>query len=161
MSYPSRLKPKPVPTHKRDSFAAEIIEDKDTGKKKVRILAEWYYHHAINKLKPGDKVTVVIEQKKWKRSEAQNAYLWAVYYPLIARETGEGNIDRLHELFKGLFLTTGIYKVLGKTVRVTRSTTDLSVGDFCEFILNIQNETGIEAPPTENYSLQSLTIKTP
>jgi hypothetical protein len=84
---------------------------------------------------------------------AQNNYLWGVYYPLIAQETGESNIDRLHELFKGLFLTEGVVEVLGKKVRMKKSTTELGRGEFSQFILDIETETGIMAPPTENYGL--------
>lgn len=149
-------KRKTVPTHKRESFAASIIEEKTTGLKKLRMEAPKYWQHAINKLKAGDKVTIVLEQRKWKRSIAQNNYYWGVYLPLIAKETGEGDLDNLHNLFKGKFLTTGIHEVLGQRVRLTKSTTDLSVGDFCEYILNIQNLTQVEAPPTENYGMAPL-----
>ena len=43
-----------------------------------------------------------------------------------------------------------------KKVRKKKSTTELGVGEFCEFIMNIEAETGVAAPPTENYNLAPL-----
>lgn len=155
MTYP--YKKKTVPTHRREYFAGVVTLDEE-GKRKVRLLAPKYYSHAVNKMKEGDKVTMILEQKKWKRSVSQNNYYWGVYLPQIAKETGEGDLDRLHTLFKGKFLTKGIFKVLGETVRETKSTADLTVGEFNEYILNIQDLTQVEAPPTENYGMESLKI---
>jgi len=115
------------------------------------IKAVRFYLNSLMKFKDGEQVTVVITNKKPKRSEQQNNYYWGVYLPLIAEETGEQNIENLHELFKGMFLTTGIVEVLGKQVRIKKSTANLGVGEFCNYILAIQEETGVEPPPTENY----------
>lgn len=133
-----------------------VVADPATGHKKLDIVAKLYYRTAINRLKDGDKVTVIVEQRKWKRTLAQNSYYWGVYLPLIASETGESDLDRLHTLFKGKFLTKGVFDVLGEKVRVTGSTADLSVGEFCEYILGIENLTQVSAPPTENYDLAPL-----
>lgn len=99
---------------------------------------------------------MILTNQKPKRTENQNRYYFGVYLPLIAEETGEQNIDRLHELFKSMFLTKEIVKVLGKDVRMKRSTTDLTVSEFIEYIMAIENETQIKAPPTENFSLAPL-----
>ena len=81
----------------------------------------------------------------------QNNFYWGVYLPLIAKETGEHNIERLHKLFSGKFLTLEIIEVLGEKVRMVKSTAKLSKLEFGEYIMNIEAETGIQAPSTEGY----------
>lgn len=146
-----------VHTHKSESFAGEVVYDKTTNKKRIKLLSDRYYQHFVNmKTNVGDKLTLKVVNQRPKRTMQQNRYYWGVYLPLIAEETGEEDLDRLHELFKGLFLTKTIAEVLGKKVRITKSTTDLSVADFCMYILEIEKFTGVTAPPTENYDLAPL-----
>lgn len=117
---------------------------------------ERYYQDQLQKFRDGEEVTLTLTNKKQKRTLAQNAYYWGVYLPLIARETGENEIERLHELFKGKFLTKEIAVVLGEKVRIKKSTTEMGIGEFSRYMLSIQGLTGIEAPPTEDYNLLSL-----
>ena len=63
----------------------------------------------------------------------------------------EHDIEGLHRLFSGKFLSEGIREILGEKVRKTKSTTSLSKSDFSEYIMNIEAETGIKAPDTKNY----------
>ena len=137
-------------------FAAKIKRNVNDGRNSIVVNSKDYYQHQLNKFKDGEKVILTVSNKKLKRTQQQNRYYWGVYLPLISSETGESNLDRLHILFKGKFLTKEIVEVLGEKVRVTKSTTQLGIGDFCEYILAIQNETGIEAPPTKNFDLLSL-----
>lgn len=132
------------------SFAAVVVPD-DHGGKKLKIRSLPWYQNQVNKFRENEEVTLMIHNRKPKRTEAQNNYYWGVYLPLISRETGEQNLDALHELFKGLFLSMGIQKVLGKPVRMKKSTTALSKFEFSEYIMAIEAETGVAAPPTENY----------
>lgn len=128
-----------------------IVEKGPDGKKRLAIQSITYYQNQVNKFKLGEKVTLEIHTRKPKRSDQQNRYLWGVYYPLIANETGERDIDRLHEFFKGKFLTTGIVEVMGEKVRIKKSTTELSKVDFTMFIMDIEALTGIMSPPTDPY----------
>lgn len=130
-------------------FAAKIIL-KD-GKKTLQISSQSYYQHQINKFREGEVVTAYISSRKPKRTIQQNRYYWGVYLPLIAEETGERNLDRLHKLFTGKFLTEEIIEVLGERVRMVKSTTTLSKSQFSEYIMAIEAETGIEAPPAKNF----------
>lgn len=130
-----------------------IIQQGEGVQKKLVILSRSWYQHQLNKFKVGDKVTMEIHTRKPKRTDAQNRYYWGVYLPMIALETGERDLDRLHQLFSGKFLTKGIVEVLGEKVRIKRSTTELSVSDFCQYIMDIETLTGVMAPPTENYEL--------
>lgn len=137
-------------------FAATIRASKVDGKKSLVVESKLWYQHQLNKFPDGTKVTLEVHTRKAKRTEQQNRYYWGVYLPLIAQETGEHDLDALHELFKGKFLAEGIVEVLGEKVRKKKSTTELGVGEFCEFIMNIEAMIGVAAPPTENYNLAPL-----
>lgn len=132
-------------------FSATIQEV--DGKKILAISHRNWYDTQINKFRVGEKVSIYVSSRRPKRSEAQNRYYWGVYLPLIAEETGERDLDRLHKLFSGKFLTTGIVEVLGEKVRLTKSTTTLSKNDFSEYIMAIEAETGVQAPPTQEYEI--------
>lgn len=138
-----------------EPFAATVKKGKD-GKNTLVIKSPIFYRHQLNKFKPGTEVTLELHTRKSKRTDAQNRYYWGVYLPMIAAETGETNLDRLHELFRGEFLTEGVVEVLGKKVRLKKSTTALSVSEFSQYITDIESNTGIQAPPTENYGLSPL-----
>lgn len=129
---------------------AGVIEKVGAGNK-LRITSPDWYQDQINKFRDGEKVTLYISSRKPKRTLAQNSYYWGVYLPLVARETGEPSVERLHKLFAGMFLTEDIVEVLGHKVRMVKSTTVLSKNDFSEYIMKIEAETGVQAPPTENY----------
>ena len=137
-------------------FTATVIDRNGPWDHQLKITSPEFYQNQLNKFKPGTKVTLVLHTMKTKRTDAQNRYYWGVYLPLIAREKGDMNIDALNELFKSLFLTTKIEEVLGRKVRMKKSTTELGVGEFCEYIMSIESETGVMAPPTENFELAPL-----
>lgn len=146
-----------IHTYQSRNFSAIIVDDRDNpGWRKLKLESPMYYQHSLNKFKTNDKVTLSLTNKRPKRTDSQNRYYWGVYLPLIAEETGEQDLDSLHELFKGKFLTTKLRKVLGLPTRITKSTTELSVVEFIEYIIAIEALTGVAAPPTENYSLAPL-----
>lgn len=146
--------PKPESVTYSQSFAGVI--KKDGPKAALVVKSQMWYQHQLGKFRDGEQVTLVIHNRRPKRTEQQNRYYWGVYLPLIASETGEADLDRLHELFKGKFLTSGVVEVLGQKVRMKKSTTSLSVSDFCQYILDIETDTQIAAPPTENWDLAPL-----
>ena len=131
-------------------FAAEITkkEGKPTA---VVVKSKAYYEHQLKKFKDGEKVTLIITNRWPKRTNQQNRYWWGAVLPMIAAETGEDDLEKLHELFKGMFLTTGIHVVLGQKVRMTKSTTELTVQEFSDFIKKVCNEVSCVPPPTENW----------
>ncbi len=137
-------------TFESQGFSATVILDEVTGKKSLQLASQMYFDHAVSKFREGEKVTLQLTNKKPKRTEQQNRYYW-LYLTLISKETGEQDIEGLHELFKGKFLTEKIATILGEPVRKKRSTTSLSVNDFSEFITAIETFTEIQAPPTENF----------
>lgn len=148
--------PNAAPTVIRTGSFSAVVYKVD-GKSTLTIKNKKYYQHELDKFKEGTIVTLDVSTRKLKRTEQQNKYYWGVYLPLIASETGEQDLDALHELFKGKFLTEGIVEVLGEKVRKKKSTTGLSIGEFCNYIMAIQNLTNIPAPPTDDYDEISLT----
>lgn len=134
-------------TYTTKNFSGEIEEV--NGKKRIAIHNENFYQTEINRFKVGDKVSINVTNKKPKRTLAQNRRYWW-YLEMICQETGEPSAERLHALFSGKFLTVGMYKVLGETVRMKRSTTDLTVSEMIEYIMKIEAETGIIPPPLDD-----------
>src|SRR3972149_2341739 len=82
-------------------FAAKIVQE--GGLNKLVVKNQRWYQYQLQKFKPGMEVTLIINNRKPKRTEQQNGYYWGVYLPLISEKTGEHEIGRLHELFKGKF----------------------------------------------------------
>lgn len=131
-------------------FSGIIVKSLSTGMNAIELDSQNYYQHQLNQFEIGERVTMIITNKKSKRTDQQNKYYWGVYLPLIAEETGERDLNKLHELFKGKFLTKAIEEVLGEKVRIKKSTTRLSTKEFTEYISAIENLTGVQAPPTDN-----------
>jgi ADP-heptose:LPS heptosyltransferase len=94
-------------------------------------------------------IRIEVSTKKEPRSAQQNRYYWGVYLPLIADETGH-SVEELHALFKGKFLTESIKEILGEKTRITKSSTELSKGEFCEYLANISTLTQVELPDTSH-----------
>lgn len=139
-----------------EPFSATVERKPGERHNSLKIASPVFYYHQLNKFKVGTKVTLELHTRKTKRTDQQNRYYWGVYLPLIAKETGNHNLDALHSLFSSLFLTEKVVEVMGRKVRIKKSTTALGVGEFCEYIMNIEAETGVEAPPTENWNLAPL-----
>ncbi len=143
-------------THKTERFTGQVIFNKEKNLKEILLKDERYYRHYVSKrLNVGDYVMLSIVNRKPKRTENQNRYYFGVYLPLIADDTGE-DVERLHRLFKKKFLSKGSETILGEQVENIGSSTDLSVSDFCTFILEIEKLTEIPAPDTREWSLAPL-----
>lgn len=135
-------------TYTTKSFAGKIVEIQ--GEKRWRPESPFWYNHELNKFKIGEPITAYYSSKRPKRTEQQNKYYWGVYLPMISQETGN-DIDDLHTLFKGKFLSKEVVQVLGEKIRRTKSTTGLSTGQFSDYIRRIEELTGVLAPPTEEH----------
>lgn len=97
----------------------------------------------------GQEIFLSVSEKKNTRSHLQSNYYF-LYLGIIARETGEDK-DTLHGYFKNKFLTTGISELYGDKVRITKSTTELTKGEFSDYIASIVQLTGIESPNTKEF----------
>lgn len=151
----STERPKVSEVEVSQEFAATI--SKEAGKSPaVRVKSRVFYEHQLKKFKHGEDVTLIITNRWPKRTNQQNKFLWSVVYPMVAAETGESDIERLHTLFKAMFLTTGTHVVLGRKIRMTKSTTELSVAEFCDYVRKICAEVNCIPPPSENYNLAKI-----
>lgn len=98
-------------------------------------------------LKSHEGKTYEIYLRESKRSLSQNAYYW-VYLEIIEQETG--NIaSNLHELFRRTLLPPKFITVMGKELKVPRSTTELSKAEFAEYLEKISAECGVPLPDRE------------
>jgi len=104
-----------------------------------RWLAQW----------EGQDVSLEVSERKLKRTEEQNRYYW-LYLSQIQEETGH-KIEELHSYFRGKFLTKKLSELYGDKFRITKSTTELSKGEFCNYLADISNLTQIELPDTTEY----------
>lgn len=93
--------------------------------------------------------TLRIEEEISTRTLSQNNLYW-FYLEIIERETGNNKND-LHEYFKRKHLSPKFIKVLGKEIKIPRSTTELKKHEFSDYLEKICAETGVEIPDTESY----------
>lgn len=126
-------------------YNAEIQELGD--KRYFKPLTETLYKRILRAFKVGQKVVISVEPLKKRRSSSQNNYYW-LYLSVIAEETGE-NEDNLHEYFKRVFITPKFITVLGQDIKIPKSTTDLSKGEFVEYLQKIQHLTDVPLPDPE------------
>lgn len=91
-------------------------------------------------------VSLEVKLEKRTRSGEQNRYYW-LYLGIIEEETGNDK-EILHSYFKNKFLTTSITELYGDKVRVAKSTTELTKGEFGEYLAKISEITEIELPDT-------------
>lgn len=82
-----------------------------------------------------------------KRTLSQNALYWK-FLEYIEIETGN-NADDLHQLFRRTLLPPKFITVLGKEIKVPKSTTDLSSGEFSDYMDKISSRSGVPIPDTE------------
>lgn len=92
----------------------------------------------------GKDIWMTLDLKKPKRSTQQNNFYW-LYLEVISKESGHSVLE-IHEWAKGKFLSRGIKQVFGNAVRVKKSTTELNKSEFTEYIMAIEEHTGIPAP---------------
>lgn len=110
---------------------------------------EHNYKRFIQHLKENDGKEFKIESLVRTRSLSQNNLYW-MYLEIIERETGN-NANDLHEYFRRTLLSPKWLKVMGKEIKVPKSTTELKKNEFSEYMEKICAETGVPIPDTEQY----------
>lgn len=117
----------------------------EAGKPKFADISEYRFREH---LKEHDGKTYEIFLRETKRTLSQNAFYW-VYLELIEYEIGN-NANDLHEYFRRALLPPKFLKVMGKEVKVPRSTTELSKTEFSEYMDKISAECGVPIPNPED-----------
>jgi len=130
---------------KIENFIIEIINGVITWKSDHHINL---YNKYLQQFDDGEYRLSIVDKKE-KRSDQQNRYYW-LYLGIMSEDSGYTK-DELHKWAKGMFLTENISEVFGKKVRNTKTTTKLKKSDFQEYLINIENETGIPLPDTRAY----------
>lgn len=111
--------------------------------------SEYNYKRFIGYLKENDGKEFRIEPLVRTRSLSQNNLYW-MYLEIIERETGN-NANDMHEYFRRVLLSPKTLKVMGKEIKVPRSTTELKKHEFSDYMDKICAETGVPIPDTESY----------
>ena len=86
-------------------------------------------------------VEVIIRKPRKNRTTPQNDFMWA-YLQLVSDHTGDSR-NELHEYFKRILLPAKEIKVMGKTIKIPTSTTDLSTKEFGEYLERISALTDV------------------
>lgn len=93
----------------------------------------------------GKEITLTIQKKKKRRSNAQNAYYWGVVIPLMAEavknEWGElWSYEKCHEFFKMRFLfTERVNHDTGEIIKIPKSTTENTTSDQEDYHTEIRH----------------------
>ena len=90
----------------------------------------------------GKRIELVVQRAVKKRSNEQNRYLWGVVYPCALQGFSDAGHDGLviedvHDFFKNRFVNEGIditNEISGETIRIHRTTTNLSTNGMMEYI---------------------------
>lgn len=129
-----------------------IIKEKpnDYPHKTLGIVAKDFFQDTLNKFNLGQEVYLTIDDRKPKRSEAQNDLYW-LYLTYIGSETGNHK-DDLHFDFSE-DLNYGRFNKRGRWM--PKSTKIMRKGEFREYMLRIQMLTGYKIPDTQAYLLGS------
>lgn len=90
-----------------------------------------------------------VYQRTKKRTLNQNALYW-LFLDHIEQETGN-NADYLHEYFRRTLLPPKFIKVLGKEIKVPKSTTELNSYEFRNYLDKIAAESNVAIPDTEEW----------
>lgn len=145
-------------TYTSRNFAGRVVMDAKTRKKRVALNAPIYYEAEVAKFNEGDEMSIVLTNRKAKRTESQNNYWWGVYLPDIIRAgKGSGSALETHEELARTFLTVKEWRnAKGQLCYIRKSTAELTVGQFCQFVVDVQELTGVPAPPTESFGLAPL-----
>lgn len=101
-----------------------------------------------------EKVLITIEPLKGKRTLAQNRYYWT-YLTLVADETGN-SVDDLHEWAKRKFLTPKFITVKGETMKIARSTTELSKDEWSPYLIHISQAMDVPLMDTTEFDQAPL-----
>lgn len=92
-------------------------------------------------LKQHDGSVYEIYLRENKRTLSQNRYYWA-WLEHVEQETGN-DASELNEYFKRAHLPPKFITVLGKEIKVPRSTTELSKTEFSDFLDKCSAECGV------------------
>lgn len=143
-------KKKTYPSHESVGLAGKIVlED---GKLRPKLNSPVLLNHFLQTYcKIGDDFSMLITNKKPKRSIAQNSF-YHLYLSLISISSGN-TVEELKAWVKDTILLKGISEVFGDSVRITDSSANLSISEFTEMMNRIEDKTEIPIPDPEPFNI--------
>lgn len=143
-------KTKKYATYESQAFGGYVVIDPTTEQRRIKISAPLLYQHFLDHTcSLGDYVSMAITNKKPKRTAQQNSY-YHLYLSLISISSGS-SVKALKKWAVGKFLSTGITEVFGEKVRMVKSSAELTVSEFIEFLARIEETTEIPLPDAEPF----------
>lgn len=144
-------KKKIIPTYESKTVCATVVIDPSTNKKRLQPDHPTHFQHEVNQYSVGDKIDIKLTNKKRKRTDAQNRYMH-LYFSLIGMASGH-TTEEIKRWATGKFLTKGIKEVFGEKTRIVKSTKDLKVLEMIEFMMQVEEHTGVPAPDPQPFTL--------
>jgi hypothetical protein len=155
----SRLKTKEI----ADSFSFEVVFDKTTGKKSLKMASETYFSHFLyTKAKVGDKGTMILTFKKPSRSQSQLRYHMTLC-GLIGNHTGY-TTEEVHDAVMRIKNGTKVVSLGGFNVHVRDSVAEKAkfpkqlMAEMIEFDLDLCRRYEIKVPTAEELGYVSNNI---
>jgi hypothetical protein len=146
-------KSKLVHTYETRSILAKVVRDPESNRKRLSPLHPAYYEHEINQIPEEETVSLIITNKKPKRTSPQNRYMH-LYFTLIAIAHGHGvTMEDVKTWAKGKCLAQGITEVFGDKVRKVKETSKLTVNEMIEFVARVEVESNIPTPDPTPFKL--------
>ena len=108
------------------------------GRKRLVLNAPIQFQIEIKKYPEGKELALRLDDRKAKRSNAQNSYLWGVVYQLISETTGY-TVNEVHEWGKRKFLPKKDIIIGSVLVQSTKSTTELNKNEMTEYIESLRS----------------------
>jgi hypothetical protein len=147
-------KDKSHPSHKKINLGGKVAEKIIDGRSFRTIL--WnspalYQHFLKEECKIGDDISAGLTSGRPKRTTSQNDF-YHLYLSLISKSSGHSLIE-LKAWVRGKILAVGITEVFGDKTRVTKSSADLNISEFCEMMNKIQDITTIPIPDPAPFKL--------
>jgi len=127
-------------------FAASVTE---TGE--VRLADPIAWRARLARLR-GKRVWLTVDKEALVRSPSQNRLMWGWHLAILAEYTGY-TVEELHQVFRWRHLRREILLPGGEVAETTRSTTELSIEEFSEYLRKIERdgaEMGCAIPDPES-----------
>jgi len=107
-----------------------------------------------------EKAVISLKEDRMNRTQRQNALYW-IWVQYLADQTGYTK-DAMHDILRDKFLGYREVKAKDKTIRALRSTTDLNVDEFKEYLQEIDffsADFGLQLPYPEDLYPESMGYK--
>lgn len=111
----------------------------------------------IDRLTDDKRWKISVKENKETRSQRSNRYLWGVVYATIRNHVMDSKgdvytVEEIHEHYKHRFLIPEVKTVMGKEMKLYRTTTKMTkkeFSDYLELVIYAAAEIGCVVPPPD------------